>query len=116
MLVGCMLEDKDSEELQLKFLTIEELYKHSIEKDDSSSSRLFNYFISYVELLANTAYSRNKKGKDLVESFLSIDQILAILNENKHILTGLYKTPFIKLLQYAFIDVQDTYLVSREHQ
>lgn len=49
---------------------------------------MFKYFISYIDLLANICYSRNKNGKQLVESILSIDQILRLLTENRKILTG----------------------------
>lgn len=52
-------------------MTISEFQRVSFLQEDNS--RMFKYFISYIDLLANICYSRNKNGKELVESILSID-------------------------------------------
>ncbi|KAL4426931.1 hypothetical protein ABPG74_012931 [Tetrahymena malaccensis] len=101
--------DKDSN-LQ-KIMKISQLQRISYENNDNL--RMFKYFIGYIDLLANICYSRNKNGKELVESIISIDQILSLITQNRNVIQGQLKTPFIKLLQNAYIDVPRSFVVPK---
>ncbi|EAR82683.2 MIR domain protein (macronuclear) [Tetrahymena thermophila SB210] len=101
----------DKESNLSKVMKISELQRISYENNDNQ--RMFKYFISYIDLLANICYSRNKNGKELIESIISIDQILSLITLNRSIIQGSLKTPFIKLLQNAYIDVPSSFVVPK---
>ncbi|KAL4443071.1 hypothetical protein ABPG74_002138 [Tetrahymena malaccensis] len=79
---------------------------------------LYKYFITYIELLSNICFGRNKIGIDYIRKIITVNQVLIFLNiqKNQIIITdviGKIKCSMLKLLQNAFLENQEFYEVQK---
>ncbi|KAL4462930.1 hypothetical protein ABPG72_019582 [Tetrahymena utriculariae] len=106
---------REQEECPVVKLKITSFLEKSSNKE---LENLYKYFITYIELLSNICFGRNKIGIDYIRKIITANQVLLFLDIQKKqiIITdviGKIKCSMLKLLQNAFLESQEFYDVQK---
>ncbi|EAR85423.2 transmembrane protein, putative (macronuclear) [Tetrahymena thermophila SB210] len=106
---------REQEECQVVKLKITSFLEKSSNKD---LENLYKYFITYIELLSNICFGRNKIGIDYIRKIITVNQVLLFLDIQKSqiIITDVIRKiecSMLKLLQNAFLECQEFYDVQK---